>query len=156
MSNSPPTFQRFINHTLEPFYKKYGHRYLKNYMDDCGLGTKLINKALHVEMLHYLFDLLAVAGLHLKLSKSVFMQPQIDFLGIRISKNGTTIDPAKIAGISDWPEEIKTLKGARSFIGVAGYHRTFIPGFSQIAAPITQLFGKEVPFEWSQECIDAI
>jgi len=156
MSNSPPTFQRFVNHTLEPFYKKYGHRYLKNYMDDCGLGTKLINKALHVEMLHYLFDLLAVAGLHLKLSKSVFMQPQIDFLGIRISKNGTTIDPAKIAGISDWPEEIKTLKGARSFIGVAGYHCTFIPGFSQIAAPITQLFGKEVPFEWSQECIDAI
>jgi len=125
-------------------------------MDDCGIGTKLVDKKLHKEMLHYLFDLLAAAGLHLKLSKSVFMQPQMDFLGVRISKKGTTIDPAKIAGISDWPEEIKTLKGARSFIGVAGYHHMFIPGFSQIAAPITRLFSKEVPFEWSQECIDAM
>ena len=100
-------------------------------------------------MLHYLFNLLAAAGLHLKLSKSVFMKPQMDFLGIRISKKGTTIDPAKIAGIPDWPEEIKTLKGARSFIGVAGYHCMFIPRFSQIATPITRLFSKEVPFEWS-------
>ena len=137
MSNSPLTFQRFVNHMLEPFYKKYSHQHLKNYMDDCGLGTKLADKALHVEMLHYLFNLLAAAELHFKLSKSVFMKPQMDFLGIRISKNGTTIDPAKIASISDWPEEIKTLKGARSFIGVAGYHCMFIPGFSQIAAPIT-------------------
>jgi len=141
---------------LEPFYKKYSRQHLKNYMDDCGLGTKLTNKELHVEMLHYLFDLLAAAGLHLKLSKSVFIKPQMDFLGIRINKNGTTIDPAKIAGISDWPEEIKNLKGARSFIEVTGYHRMFIPGFSQIAAPITWLFSKDVPFIWSQECIDAM
>jgi len=137
MSNSPPTFQRFVNHMLEPFYKKYRQRHLKNYMDDCGIGTKLVDKELHEEMLHYLFDLLAAAGLHLKLSKSVFMKPQMDFLGVRISKKGATINPAKIAGISDWPEEIKTLKEARSFIGVTGYHCMFIPGFSQIATPIT-------------------
>jgi len=137
MSNSPLTFQRFVNHMLEPFYKKYRCQHLKNYMDDCGLGTKLADKTLYVEMLHYLFNLLAAAGLHLKLSKSVFMKPQMDFLGVRINKNGATIDPTKIAGISDWPEEIKNLKGARSFIGVAGYHRIFIPRFSQIAAPIT-------------------
>jgi len=156
ISNSPLTFQRFVNHMLEPFYKKYSHQHLKNYMDDCGLGTKLTDKALHVEMLHYLFNLLAAAGLHFKLSKSVFMKPQMDFLGVRINKNGATIDPAKIAGIPDWPEEIKNLKGARSFIGVAGYHCMFIPGFSQITAPITQLFGKDVPFIWSQECIDTM
>jgi len=112
MSNSPPTFQRFINHTLEPFYKKYGREYLQNYMDDCGLGTKLAEKDLHVKMLHYLFDLLAAAGLHLKLSKSIFMQPSMDFLGIRINKNSATIDPAKISGIAEWPEDIKNLKGA--------------------------------------------
>ena len=122
MSNSPPTFQQFVNHTLEPFYKKYGHKYLQNYMDDCGLGTKLTELDLHVEMLHYLFNLLAAAGLHLKLSKSIFMKPSMDFLGVRISKDGATIDPAKVAGIADWPEDIKTLKGTQSFIGIAGYH----------------------------------
>jgi len=81
-------------------------------MDDCGLGTKLAERDLHIEMLHYLFDLLAAAGLHLKLSKSIFMQPSMDFLGVRINKNGATIDPAKIAGIAEWPEDIKNLKGA--------------------------------------------
>ena len=147
MSNSPPTFQRFVNHTLEPFYKKYGCEYLQNYMDNCSLGTKLTELNLHIKMLHYLFNLLAVAGLHLKLSKSIFIKPSMDFLGVHISKEGATIDPAKVAGIADWPEDIKILKGACSFIGIAGYHCMFIPEFSTIAAPITQLFGKDIPFE---------
>ena len=128
----------------------------KSYMDDCGLGTLAKDKQLHIEILHYAFDLLAKNGLHLKLSKSIFMQPTMDFLGVHINKNGATIDPAKIAGITEWPEDIKTLKGARSFIGMLGYHRMFIPGFSSITAPITRLFGKGVPFEWTQDCIQAV
>jgi len=163
MSNSPPTFQRFMNGILEELYRHFEKKGVHNirkifrsYMDDCGLGTMAKDYELHMEILHYLFDLFARHGLHLKLSKSVFMAPSIDFLGVRINKNGATIDPAKIAGIAEWPENITTLKGARSFIGVCGYHRMFIPGFSSIAAPITRLFGKDVPFEWTQECKDAL
>ena len=118
-------------------------------MDNCGLGTKLKDIKLHIEILHYAFDLLAKNGLHLKLSKSIFMKPTMDFLGVCLTKDGTTVDPAKIAGIADWPEDITTLKGARSFIGVLGYHCMFIAGFSSITAPITHLFGKDVPFEWT-------
>jgi len=91
-------------------------------MDDCGLGTKLKDIKLHIEILHFAFDLLAKNGLHLKLSKSIFMKPTMDFLGVRLTKEGATVDPAKIAGIADWPENITTLKGARSFIGVLGCH----------------------------------
>jgi hypothetical protein len=54
-------------------------------------------------MIHDLFDILAEHGLHLKLSKSTFMKPQMNFLGIRISKDGVTVDPAKIAGLKEWP-----------------------------------------------------
>ena len=92
-------------------------------------------------------------GLHLKLSKSIFMQPTMDFLRVHINKNGATIDPAKITSITEWPEDIKTLKGAHSFVGMLGYHCMFIPGFSSITAPITHLFGKSIPFEWTQDCI---
>ena len=84
------------------------------------------------------------------------MQPTMDFLGVCINKNGATIDPAKIASITEWPEDIKTLKGAHSFVGVLGYHHMFIPGFSSITAPITCLFSKGVPFEWTQDCIQAV
>jgi hypothetical protein len=75
------------------------------------------------------------------------MQPQINFLGVRISK-GVTINPAKIAGLKEWPRNLKNLREAQGFLGVVGYHRIFVPGFSKIAALITHLTGKGVPFKW--------
>ena len=108
MSNSPAAFQRFMNHILEPWYKKYGRKKGKNYMDDISIGTLLSEIDLHIDMVDNLFDILAEHGLHLKLSKSVFMQPQMDFLGVRINREGISIDPAKIAGIADWPEVLRS------------------------------------------------
>ena len=156
MSNSPAAFQRFMNHILEPWYQKYGRKKGKNYMDDIGIATLASEIDLHIDMVNDLFDILTAHGLHLKLSKSVFMQPQMDFLGMRINKDGVTIDPAKIAGITDWPEEIHNLKGVHAILGVIGYHRMFIPRFSFIAAPLTRLTGKDVPFEWTEECRQAV
>ena len=65
-------------------------------MDDIGIGTLLADKAIHIEMIHDLFNILATHSLHLKLSKSVFLQPQMDFLRVQISKDGVTVDPAKV------------------------------------------------------------
>ena len=137
MSNSPATFQRFMNHILEPWYKKHGCKHSKNYMDDIRIGTLLKDIAKHIEMVNDLFYILAAHRLYLKLSKSVFMQPQMDFLGVRINKDGVSIDPAKISGIADWPEELHTVKQVRTILGVCGYHRMHIPHFSFIAAPLT-------------------
>jgi len=52
-------------------------------MDDCGLGTKPKDIKLHIKILHYTFDLLAKNRLHLKLSKSIFMKPTMDFFFFR-------------------------------------------------------------------------
>jgi len=57
-------------------------RILQNYMDNCGIGTQLKDLDLHIAIIHFLFDLLTHHGLHLKLSKSIFMQPQMDLLGV--------------------------------------------------------------------------
>jgi len=152
MSNSPASFQRFVNNKImEAVYRKFsakGQQCLKNYMDNFGLGTMLADLDFHIEIINFLFDLLAEHSLYLKLSKSIFMQPQIDFLGIQILKYGATIDPAKIAGIAEYPFNILNLRQARGFLGVTGYHRMFVKNFSIIAAPITQLTSKDVPFEW--------
>jgi hypothetical protein len=61
-------------------------------------------------MVHDLFHILATHGLHLKLSKSVFLQLQMDFLGVHISKNGVTVDPAKVAGLREYPRTLHNLK----------------------------------------------
>src|SRR5438445_7674710 len=156
MSNSPAAFQRFINYILEPWYKKHSCKHGKNYMDDIGIGTLLKDIVKHIEMIHILFNILAAHGLHLKLSKSVFMQPQMDFLGVRINKDGVSIDPTKISGIADWPEELHIVKQVRAILGICSYHRMHIPRFSFIAAPLTRLTGKDIPFEWTDKCRQAV
>jgi len=155
MSNSLASFQQFMNGILKELYKHFKRKGIhnireifKNYMDNCGIGTLLKDLTLHIEIIHFLFNLLAKHGLHLKLSKSVFLQPQMDFLSIRISKEGVTIDLAKVTGLCDYPRDILNLRQARGFLGIAGYHRMFCKNFSIIAAPITKLTGKDVPFEW--------
>ena len=67
------------------------------------------------------------------------MQPQMDFLRVWINKDRVTIDPAKIVGITEWPEEIGTVKGVHTVLGICRYHRMFIPCFSMIAAPLVRL-----------------
>ncbi|GJU55398.1 putative reverse transcriptase domain-containing protein [Tanacetum coccineum] len=63
---------------------------------------------------------------------------------------GIHIDPTKIESIKDWatpttPTEI------RHFLGLVGYYRRFIKGFSKIAKPLTKLTQKNVKFEWEEK-----
>jgi hypothetical protein len=116
-------------------------------MDDIGIGTLLKDIVKHIEMIHNLFTILAAHGLLLKLSKSVFMQPQMDFLGIRINKDGISIDPTKISEIADWPEELHMVKQVCAILGICSYYHMHIPHFSFIVAPLTQLTGKDIPFK---------
>jgi hypothetical protein len=99
-----------MNAILEPWYQKWGCKCGKNYIDNIGISTLLADKAIHIKMIHDLFNILAAHGLHLKLSKSVFLQPQMDFLGVRISKDGITVDPAKVAGLRGYPRVLYNLK----------------------------------------------
>jgi hypothetical protein len=79
-------------------------------MDDIGISTTLADKAIHIEMVHDLFNIFTAHGLHLKLSKSIFLQPQMDFLEVQISKHGVTVDPAKVAGLREYPRTLHNLK----------------------------------------------
>jgi len=49
-------------------------------------------------------------------------------------------------------ERPKTIIEIRSFVGLAGYYRRFIEGFSKIVAPLTQLTRKDHPFTWIEQC----
>lgn len=60
------------------------------------------------------------------------------FLGHVISQGGGGVDPSKIEAVINW-EIPKNASKVRSFLGLAGYYRIFIKGFSQLALPMTQL-----------------
>jgi hypothetical protein len=63
------------------------------------------------------------------------------------------VDPAKIKEIMDWPTPRNVIE-VRSFMGLVGYYRRFIKGFSKIGNPITSLQRKGKKFVWSLECED--
>jgi hypothetical protein len=90
-------------------------------MDDIAIATLITEMALHIAMVHDLFLILTTHGLHLKLSKSVFLQPQMDFLGMWINKDGVAVNLVKLAGLREYPQMLYTLKQARGFLGCAGY-----------------------------------
>ncbi|GJX85890.1 putative reverse transcriptase domain-containing protein [Tanacetum coccineum] len=75
---------------------------------------------------------------------------KFQFLGHVIDNKGIHVDPAKIESIKDWVSP-KTLTEIRQFLGLAGYYRRFIEGFSKIARSITKLTQKKVKFDWGDK-----
>jgi len=72
-------------------------------------------------------------------------------LGHIILKDGISIDPSKIRDVLNWKAST-FVPEIRSFLGLAGYYRWFIPDFSKIAKPITELLKKGVKFHWDDNC----
>ncbi|GJR60023.1 putative reverse transcriptase domain-containing protein [Tanacetum coccineum] len=75
---------------------------------------------------------------------------EFQFLGHVIDSEGIHVDPAKIESIKDWTSP-KSPTEIRQFLGLAGYYRRFIEGFSKIAKPMTKLTQKKVKFEWGDK-----
>ena len=65
---------------------------------------------------------------------TIFHAPEINYLGVILGKKGTRMDPAKVAGVRDWPTPT-CVKDVRSFHGFCNFYHTFIAGFSKIALP---------------------
>ena len=61
------------------------------------------------------------------------------------------MDPAKIETMLKW-ERPQTVTEMRSFLGLAGYYRRFVEGFSMMVIPLTQFTRKDQPFSWTDEC----
>ena len=68
-----------------------------------------------------------------------------------MSAEGIRVDPTKIEAVVNWKPP-RNVTDVRSFLGLAGYYRRFVRGFSVIASPLTKLLGKGINFEWTNKC----
>ncbi|GJS61153.1 putative reverse transcriptase domain-containing protein [Tanacetum coccineum] len=112
--------------------------------------NKLTNKQEHEEHLKLILELLKKEELYAKFSKCEFWIPKVQFLGHVIDSEGIHVDPTKIESIKDWASP-KSPTEIRQFLGLAGYYRRFIKGFSKIAKPMTKLTQKKVKFVWGDK-----
>ena len=68
-----------------------------------------------------------------------------------MSAEDIRVDPTKIEAVVNWKQP-RSVTEVRSFLGLAGYYRRFVKGFSVIDSPLTKLLRKGVKFEWSDKC----
>jgi hypothetical protein len=93
--------------------------------------------------------------LYAKFSKCEFWLDEVPFLRYIISNGGIAVDPAKVKGIVEW-KILGSVTEIWSFLGLAGYYRRFIEGFSKTAQSTTSLLEKGKEFKWNQACQDSL
>lgn len=76
--------------------------------------------------------------LYAKFSKCEFLLDLVAFLGHVVSSKGIKVDPKKIEVVQNCPRPTSATE-IQSFLGLAGYYRRFVEGFSSISAPLTKL-----------------
>ncbi|GKD04499.1 putative reverse transcriptase domain-containing protein [Tanacetum coccineum] len=141
LTNAPAVFMDLMNRVCKPYLDKF----MIIFIDDILIYSK--NKQEHKEHLKLILELLKKEELYAKLSKCEFWIPKVQFLGHVIDSEGIHVDPAKIESVKDWASP-KSPMEIYQFLGLAGYYRRFIEGFSKIAKPMTKLTQKKVKFEW--------
>jgi hypothetical protein len=127
----------------------YLDKFVIVFIDDILIYSK--DKEEHAKHLRITLQILREHQLYAKFSKCEFWLDQVEFLGHVINKEGIAVNPSKVASILEW-EAPKNVNQIRGFLGMAGYYRRFIEGFSKIAGPMMKLLRKNTPFVWTEEC----
>nr|GEX47101.1 putative reverse transcriptase domain-containing protein [Tanacetum cinerariifolium] len=144
LTNALTVFMDLMNRVC----KSYLDRFVIVFIDDILIYSKL--KKEHEGHLMLILKLLKEEELYAKFSKCEFWLSKVKFLGHLIDSEGIHVDSAKIEAIKDWASP-KTPTEIRQFLGLAGYYRRFIEGFSKIPRPMTKLTQKSVKFDWGEK-----
>ncbi|ESK80973.1 reverse transcriptase-rnase h-integrase [Moniliophthora roreri MCA 2997] len=146
LSNSPATFQAFMNDILSNFIDE---GWCVVYMDDILIFSK--NQEEHKEHTERLMRRLKKHDLFLKPEKCEFDVTEVVFLGMVIRPGYIAMDPIKLAGIAEW-EPPQTVKGVRAFLGFGNFYRKFIGKYAHVTRPLNDLLQKNRKFEWTTQC----
>ena len=119
------------------------------FIDDILIYSR--SKLEHEEYLRCVLQILRKEKFYAKFKKCEFWLDKIAFLGHIVSKDGISVDPTKVEAVMQWNKPTNIFD-IRSFLGMAGYYRRFVEGFSRIAAPLTCLTQKKIKFEWIKDC----
>jgi hypothetical protein len=148
LRGAPATYCHLIN----LIFRDISFSFVLTFLDDllCYTGDDF---DLHLKHLSEIFTRLRAANLKLKLSKCCFGADQAPYLGHIVSRDGLKTDPKKIAAVKDMRRPTSK-KEVKSFLGLAGYYRDFVPNFSLYAEPLHRLTKTSNPriVVWTEDC----
>ncbi|GJS31551.1 putative reverse transcriptase domain-containing protein [Tanacetum coccineum] len=139
-TNASAVFIDLMNRVCKP----YLDRFVIVFIDNILIYSK--SRKEHEGNLKLILRLLKKEELYTKFLKCEFWLSKIQFLGHVIDSEGIHVDPTKIESLKDWASP-KTPTEIRQFLGLAGYYRRFIEGFSKITRPMTKLTQKSIKFD---------
>jgi hypothetical protein len=138
---------------MSDILRPYLDRFVQVYLDDILIYSKSDEE--HVAHVELVLKALLKADLKISGVKSELFAEEIQFVGHIISKDGIRPMNDKIEAVKSWPRP-SNVHDVRSFLGLAGYYRRFVAGFSKIAAPLHELTGgnvtKRAKIEWTPAC----
>lgn len=138
---APEMFQRIMTSVIA------GLENVRVFFDDIIVFSK--NRVDHERHVNALLQRLRNRGLTINLDKSTFGVDEVEFLGHRISKNKIKPNVTNEQAIRAFQPPTNK-KDLQSFLGLMNYISRFIPDYSTLTAPLRQLLGKNVTFQWTQ------
>ena len=138
---------------MNRIFHTYLGRFVVVFIDDILIYSK--SEEEHAEHLRIVLQVLKEKKLYAKLSKCEFWLKEVSFLGHVISGSGIAVDPSKVDVVLQW-ETPKSATEIRSFLGLAGYYRRFIEGFSKLSLLLTKLTCKGRAFVWDVHCEEVL
>ena len=134
--NSAQSFSRIRRKLL------HGLKNVRNYIDDILIHTTTWEE--HVKLLKEVLRRLRKAGLTARPSKCFIGCSEVEFLGHVVGKGVTKPRPIKVEAIKAAPQPA-TKTQLRSFLGLVGCYRKYIPNFATVACPLTDKTKKGEP-----------
>jgi hypothetical protein len=145
LNNAPAYFMNLMN----KLFMEYLDQFVVVFIDDILVYSQ--NEEAHEDHLRLVLQKLHDNQLYAKFSKCDFWLKEVAFLGHIITNGGIKVDPGKTSETLNWKQPTDVSK-IRSFLGLAGYYRRFIEGFSKIVKPFTSLLEKGKEFKWDEAC----
>lgn len=148
LRNAPATFQRVMDNIMSGIQNEK----CLIYMDDVIIYSSTLNE--HMNRLKEVFFRLRKYNLKIQPDKCEFLRKEVSYLGHIITEKGVKPNPDKVAAVQRFPVP-KNQKEIKSFLGMAGYYRRFIPNFAKITKPLTKLLQKDIDFNFNSECMES-
>ena len=112
----------------------------------------------HAQDVHRIMHKVKTAGATFAANKAQICLPEVLIIGQTCNAQGRSPDTTKVDKILTWPPLVN-LKEVRRFLGLCGTVRIWIPNYSSLVRPLTELYRKDAEFIWDerrQEAFDKI